>query len=120
MIDPRPQVDLDDGPQVVGVRCRTCDHPMATSRPVCAACGGPVDEARFGPDGVVWSSTVVRIAVGDRTPPYTLAYVDLDGGPRVLAHVVGEDGTAPEAPIVGSRVRLSAPRDGDITVEVLA
>jgi uncharacterized OB-fold protein len=90
---------------------------MATPRPVCAACGGPVAEAAFGPEGVVYASTVVRIAVGDRKPPYALAYVDLDGGPRVLAHV---DGTEVVAPEVGSRVRLVTPRDGDVLVEVVA
>lgn len=43
--------------------------------------------ARFGPDGVVWSSTVVRIATPGRTPPYVVAYVDLSDALRVLAHV---------------------------------
>ncbi|MBC9734312.1 OB-fold domain-containing protein [Nocardioides sp. zg-578] len=89
---------------------------MPTPRPVCAACAGPVAEARFGPRGVVWSSTVVRIPVGDRTPPYALAYVDLDEGPRILAHVAGE----PVAAAVGSTVRLVAPVDGDVVVEVVA
>lgn len=117
MSDPRPQVDTSDEPVVTGVRCRSCGHPMATSRPVCAACGGPVAEAAFGPAGSVYASTVVRIAVGDRTPPYALAYVDLDDGPRVLAHVAGEDAVAPP---VASRVRLVAPRDGDLVVEVVA
>ena len=115
MRDPRPLVDDSDSPVVVGVRCRHCSHPMATTRPVCASCGGPVDEARFGPDGTVWSSTVVRIAVGDRIPPYVLAYVDLCEGPRVLVHVSGQ----PTPPAVGSRVRLVPAVDGDIVVEVL-
>ena len=117
MSDPRPQVDTTDGPRVRGVRCRSCAHPMATPRPVCAACGGPVEEAGFGPGGTVYASTVVRIAVGDRTPPYALAYVDLDEGPRILAHVAGEQ---PSAPAVASRVRLGEPRDGDVVVEVVA
>ncbi len=117
MSDPRPQVDTTDGPMVVGVRCRSCGHPMATPRPVCAACGGPVEEARFGPVGTVYASTVVRIAVGERTPPYALAYVDLDEGPRILAHVAGD---ALSAPDVDSRVRLGEPQDGDVVMEVVA
>ncbi|MDP9821903.1 Zn-ribbon domain-containing OB-fold protein [Nocardioides massiliensis] len=116
MSDPRPRVELSDPPRIVGVTCTRCSHPMPTPRPACAVCRGPVAEARFGPDGVVWSATVVRIAVGDRTPPYALAYVDLDGGPRVLAHVDGQE----SAPPVGSRVRLVAPTAGDVTVEVVA
>ncbi|QGW25748.1 hypothetical protein GJR88_04174 [Dietzia sp. DQ12-45-1b] len=53
--------------------------------------------------------------MGERTPPYTLAYVDLRSGPRVLAHVGGEE----SAPAVGSRVRLTEPVDGDVVVEVI-
>lgn len=118
MPDPRPQVDTHEGPPVVlGAACRSCGHPMATPRPVCAACGGEVVQAKFGPAGTVYASTVVRIAVGDRTPPYALAYVDLDDGPRILAHVAGGDGSAPP---VASRVRLVAPSDGDVVVEVVA
>ncbi|MDT0201697.1 OB-fold domain-containing protein [Nocardioides sp. AE5] len=115
MTDPRPRVQ-GTPPEVVGVACTACHHPMPTPRPACAACGGPVAEARFGPAGVIWSSTVVRIPVGDRQPPYALAYVDLEDGPRVLAHVAG----AVEAPAVGSAVELVAPVDGDVTVEVIA
>ncbi|NYG57186.1 hypothetical protein BJ980_000109 [Nocardioides daedukensis] len=114
MSDPRPRVEGTDPPQVIGVACTDCGHPMPTPRPRCADCGGRVVEARFGPAGVVWSSTVVRIAVGDRTPPYALAYVDLDEGPRVLAHVRGSD----TAPAVGSRIRLVEPVEGDVVVEV--
>jgi uncharacterized OB-fold protein len=116
MADPRPHV-TEQGDALVGVRCSACQHPMPTPRPACAACGGLVAEARFGPGGRVYSSTVVRIAVGDRIPPYALAYVDLDDGPRVLAHVVGDD---PTAPAVGSRVRLTGPISGDVAVEVVA
>lgn len=46
--------------------------------------------ADFGPEGTVWATTTIHVASGDRAAPYTLAYVDLDGGPRILAHV--EDG----------------------------
>ncbi|WP_369413861.1 Zn-ribbon domain-containing OB-fold protein [Aeromicrobium wangtongii] len=90
---------------------------MATQRPVCAACGGEVVPAKFGPSGTVYASTVVRIAVGNRTPPYALAYVDLDDGPRILAHVAGNGASAPP---VASRVRLVAPADGDVVVEVMS
>ena len=51
----------------------------------------------------MFSSTVLRIPVPGRTPPLTLAYVDVDNGPRILAHVDGPDETL--AP--GSRVVLA-------------
>ncbi|WP_419928603.1 OB-fold domain-containing protein [Candidatus Poriferisocius sp.] len=59
--------------------------------------------ATFGPGATVFSSTVLRIPVPGRTPPFTLAYVDVDDGPRILAHVDG-----PDEPLVpGSRVALA-------------
>lgn len=102
---------------VVGARCTRCGHRVAFARPRCPACRGPVEAAEFGPGGTVWSSTVVRIPVPGREPPYALAYVDLDDGPRVLTHL---DGTA--APDVGTRVRLTASApdpDPDLRVEVV-
>lgn len=73
--------------------------------------------ATFGPSGTVWSSTVVRIPVQDRQPPYVVAYVDIDDGPRVLAGVAALTDMA--APRPGSRVRLVEPTGGDLMVEVL-
>jgi hypothetical protein len=65
----------------------------------------------------VWSSTVVRVPVAGHLPPYSLAYVDLDDGPRVLAHLVGDDSDAPAR--IGAAVRLvGASSEGDLQVEV--
>ncbi len=57
----------------------------------------------FGPKGTVFSSTVLRVPVPGRTPPFTLAYVDMDDGPRILAHVDGPD----EVLVPGSQATLS-------------
>lgn len=112
MKDPRPVVtDL----RVHGVVCETCGLAMATARPRCAECRSSVTAAEFGPEGSVFASTIVRIAVADRVPPYALAYVNLDNGPRVLAHVVGPLDLPPQ---VGGRVRLLPQVDGDLRVEV--
>lgn len=76
-----------------------------------------MEPAEFGPFGTVWSATVVRIPVPGRTPPYGLAYVDLDDGPRILAHVADSERAVP----IGARVRLlPGAADGDPQVEVLA
>ena len=105
----RPQV-LDG--RLNGARCQSCGHALLAHRPQCPLCSGPVEPADFGPEGTVWSSTVVRIPVPGREPPYGLAYVDLDDGPRVLCH------TPRAEPIrVGSRVRLVGSAAGDPTVE---
>lgn len=72
-------------------------------------------EEFYGPLGTVWSSTVVRVPLPDREPPYALAYVDLQDGPRVLAHV----NVAGERVPVGQTVRLmEATASGDIQVKL--
>ncbi len=122
MTDPRPVVaDRDGSAAIVGVRCTQCGYPVAFARPACPVCAGEVTEQHFGPEGVVFASTVVRIPVGERTPPYGLAYVDLDAGPRVLAATAGDaDGDTTSIP-VGARVRLvGLGAAGDPLVEVVA
>lgn len=116
-VDPRPEIHRTaEGDQVVvGRRCRACAEPVAYAWPRCPACGAEVEEARFGPRGTVWSSTVVRIAMPGHTPPYSLAYVDLDDGPRVLAHVVGDEPAS-----IGAAAWLVGTSDeGDLQVEVV-
>ncbi|MDD7965393.1 Zn-ribbon domain-containing OB-fold protein [Actinomycetospora lemnae] len=117
--DPRPAIrrTAEGDWVVVGRRCRACAEPVAYAWPRCPSCGSAVEPAHFGPRGTVWSSTVVRIAVPGHAPPYSLAYVDLDDGPRVLAHVPGRNADEPTP--IGSTARLiGVSDDGDLQVEV--
>jgi len=107
--DPRPLVD---GDVVVGSRCTGCNRPDAWQRERCPACLGVCVSERFGPGGIVWSSADVHLAVGHREPPFTLAQVDLDDGPRVLV-TVRPTGEVPP----GTRVRIVGTDDGDVVVE---
>jgi uncharacterized OB-fold protein len=111
--DPRPRVVAAEGGAhaVTGVRCTSCRHPVAAPRPRCPVCAGAVEPATFGPGGTVWSATCVRVPVPGREPPYGLAYVDLDDGPRILAHAAG-DRPLP----IGARVRIAPPSAGDDVV----
>jgi uncharacterized protein len=119
--DPRPQVTRNDvGFQVIGARCTRCSYGSVLPTRRCPVCSHPVRSAAFGPAGVIWSHTTVRIPFGTRTPPYPIAYVDLQaddgsGRARVLAHPDSEKSLA-----VGARVELIAPsEDGDVLVRVL-
>jgi uncharacterized OB-fold protein len=116
--DPRPVVSpTDAGLRLGGWRCQSCRHPMLWSSPRCPTCAGTMEADEFGPYGVVWSSTVVRVPVPGRTPPYSMAYVDLTDGPRVLTHVKGPA----ERLAVGARVTLVEHNaDGDVMVEEVA
>ncbi|WP_396020825.1 OB-fold domain-containing protein [Arthrobacter sp. ISL-28] len=79
-------------------------------------CHGQLQAAEFGPGGAVWSSTVFRVPLDGRVPPWSLAYVDLDEGPRILAHVAGSTGRLD----VGRRVELvGESAEGDVVVREL-
>jgi uncharacterized OB-fold protein len=112
--DPRPVSRTDDDGRVrlCGWRCVECDHPLALPAPWCPRCRGALHPAEFGPAGTVWSSTVLRVGLPGRTPPYGLVYVDLADGPRVLGHLVAEP---PVRLPVGAAVALTTPTEfGDI------
>ncbi len=101
-LDPRPRI-VGEGAQarVAGARCDRCGYRLPVDLGGCPECGGTLSPADYGPGGRVWSHTGVHVAVQGRPLPYRLAYVDLDGGPRILAHAGPGDQLA-----VGDRVIL--------------
>lgn len=113
MPDPRPVV-IDDGTtRIAGFACTECGHPLPVAGPWCPRCQSDLEPREFGPGGRVWSSTVFRVPLQDRRPPWVLVWVDLDDGPRVLAHV---DGPAERLPI-GTRTELiGVSATGDLLV----
>ena len=101
----------------MGQRCSGCSFPIALEAPWCPKCRGTLVPTEFGPEGVVWASTVVRVALPGRTPPYSLTYVDLDEGPRVLGHLELSMLVRVSA---GQRVRLvGESADGDLAFELI-
>lgn len=94
--------------RVLGARCVSCDYRIAASLPRCPSCGGATEVARFGPRGIVWAATTLHVPVQQRNVPYTLAYVDLADGPRLLVHLS-------ERLPIGSQVMLTGTTaSGDI------
>lgn len=74
---------------LLGRRCVSCSN--ATPNPNarrCVDCGSALVEASLPQTGTVWSSTVVHTGAA----PTGLSYVDLAGGPRVLARFDLADG----------------------------
>jgi uncharacterized OB-fold protein len=115
--DPRPAVVLDeDGTaRVAGWRCESCAYPVAVPAPWCPRCQEELATARFGPGGTVWASTVLRVPLPGRVPPWGLVYVDLDDGPRVLGHFLDCDAPLP----VGATVLLhEVTTDGDLLFRI--
>jgi len=114
MPDPRPRVRADYR-TIEGQFCPSCRWRTFSSVGHCAQCGTPMVATEFGPAGTVWSSTVVRVPVPGRVPPYAVGYVDFDNGPRVLCHLDAIETRPP----VGARVAIcGSTADGDVLVEL--
>lgn len=116
--DPRPRLVSDESGcwLLEGARCDACGYPAPERLDRCPVCRGPARRAVFGPAATVFAATVLRVPVEGRTPPYAMAYVDLDDGPRILAHVDQSEHVLPP----GRRVRLAGTSDlGDPVVAAL-
>ena len=81
-------------------RCRACERHQFYPRPYCIRCGGDVEWVESRGTAVVYSRTEVHVEVPGFTPPYVVGVVQLDEGPRLTTHLVG-DGVA-----IGARVRV--------------
>ena len=88
--DPRPTVAEVDGlTRLKGYTCTKCGYPLAVAGPWCPVCQSELEARDYGPQGRVWSSTVFRVPLSERRPPWVLVWVDLIDGPRILALVQG-------------------------------
>lgn len=84
-------------------RCRACGAHQFYPRPFCLACDSTeLVWVTAAGTGTVYSMTTVRIQVSPEfEPPYVVAIVQLDEGPRVMTNIVG--GTCR----IGDRVRVA-------------
>jgi uncharacterized OB-fold protein len=89
--------------QLVIQRCAACGVYQFYPRPFCLRCGS--DAVEWVPargTGTIYAQTTVHVpVVPELTPPYVVALIELDEGPRYTANVVG----GPSA--IGDRVRLA-------------
>jgi uncharacterized OB-fold protein len=93
-----------DPPSLFGSACNQCSIRTFPARSFCPACNSDdvSQDVVLADEGTIYSYTVIRQAPGGRKTPYTLAYVDLTDGVRVMAQI--------DAPIqtlqIGMLVRL--------------
>lgn len=83
--------------------CTHCGMHQFYPRPLCLACEATALEwVEARGTGTIYSVTVVRVpVVAELKPPYLLALVDLEEGPRLLTNIDGETAG------IGDRVTLS-------------
>lgn len=96
--------------RVAGSRCTSCRYPSAQrGLPWCPVCYAQIVDDTFSAEGIAWSSVTVAIPVNDRPAPFSLAFVDLDDGPRVLARLDHPAAVAPN-----TRVAIVGIEAGDL------
>jgi uncharacterized OB-fold protein len=83
-------------------RCRGCAQYQFYPRPFCLRCGSAeVEWAPASGRGVIYAQTTIHLSViPELEPPYVVALVELDEGPRYTAGIVGPS-------VIGDRVRLT-------------
>jgi uncharacterized protein len=80
----------DGLPQLHGSRCTRCGALGYPARAACHRCAGTqLAPAALSPAGRLYSWSTVHVSAS-RPVPYTLGYVDLPEGVRVLAQVAGD------------------------------
>jgi uncharacterized protein len=109
---PEPVIDTDtagyfaaarEGRLMIG-RCNSCAAPIWYPRPMCPECHSfdtGLEEASGR--GRIYTFAVIRRAAApyNNLPPFVLAYVELEEGPRVMTNVVDCD---PDSLEIGQEV----------------
>lgn len=99
----------DDGPRLVGGRCRACGATSFPKAAVCTQCLAlDIDTTHLAREGVLYAYSVVHQAPKGWTVPYVLGYVDLACGIRVLSHISADA----DSVRIDQQVRLSTGRVG--------
>ncbi len=104
-----PIADLEPGasplsegerPRLVGSRCEQCGTTAFPRRHVCTGCGGTaLADAELADTGTLYSYATVHVS-SSRPTPYTLGYVDLADGVRVLSQVLTDPASLhPDQPV---------------------
>lgn len=99
----RPFWDAATRRVLVIQRCADCGQHQFYARPFCIRCqSDAVSWSAVSGAGTVYSITTVRKQwVPGFTPPYMVAVVELDEGPRLLTNIVNGEAR------IGTRVRVT-------------
>jgi uncharacterized OB-fold protein len=90
-----------DGPRLIAGKCGACGALSFPKAAVCSQClSQDLSTAHLSTEGRLYAFAVVHQAPKGWTVPYTLGYVDLPEGLRVLAHIEGK-------PSMDASVRLA-------------
>lgn len=91
---------VSDGPALRGAQCQDCATLGFPMRDVCMNCGGRrISEAALPREGSLYSYATVHVSAS-RPTPYTIGYVDLTNGVRLLSAIRASAAElAPDLPV---------------------
>jgi uncharacterized OB-fold protein len=92
-------------------KCADCGQHQFYPRPFCLQCqSDDVIWVEAAGTGTVYSRTTTHIAVlPDLPPPYVVALVELDEGPRLVTNIVDGDAAIGERVVLSWRDRADGP-----------
>ncbi len=71
-------------------QCKTCEHTYFPPRPFCPSCGADkIKVVKSAGKGRIHTFIISNFRSPGFTPPYSIAVVQLDEGPRMLTNIVG-------------------------------
>ena len=75
-------------------KCAACSHVYFPPRPFCPKCASwDVSVVRASGKATLYSYVIHHRAVPGFTPPYSIAVVELEEGPRMMTNIVGIEQT---------------------------
>jgi uncharacterized protein len=88
-----PYWDAADKGALVVPRCRKCGRGFWYPRPFCPSCSSTQLAWEPVNSGIVYTFTVIHRSQGawERVAPYSVAYVELEDGVRILTNIVNCD-----------------------------
>jgi uncharacterized protein len=85
--------EMRDNRRIMAVKCAKCGAVLLPPRPYCGFCYTPVEDwVEVSDKGTLMTYTVVHLPfIGQPTePPYTYAFIMLDGADVQFPHILGE------------------------------
>jgi uncharacterized protein len=99
-------------------RCRACDDLYFPPRPACPNClSDDVCWETLSGKGTLHTYVINHRAAPGFEPPYAIAVVQLDEGPRMMSNIVGIEQT-PEALVLDMPLEVTFEPRGDVSVPV--
>lgn len=93
--------------RLMGLSCIGCGAVTTPPQATCPKCGGSdLGPVEVEPSGVIETMTVIRVGPAGFDPPYVVALVRLDDGPRLMGRVNGVDPESAGPDLIGRRVCL--------------